>query len=230
MKSCSRNKKGLCKANVNPQDLACFSPNKATTDGLASWCKSCISAVQREKHYLTARARILLNPDKEKRYKREHYIKNQDRYRTLGKIWVENNREKTRNSVREYESKNPEKKLARSRDYYLKNQEKIKIYRDFWNKQNSALKLYYTRKRQANKLNATPNWLTSEQLKEIERYYEIAKVLSLLMSVSLEVDHIIPLQGKNVRGLHVPWNLQILPASENRKKGNRVPILLSQSY
>lgn len=71
------------------------------------------------------------------------------------------------------------------------------------------------------KLNATPDWLTQKDINEIKEFYELAQELSWLSESPLEVDHIIPLQGKNVSGLHVPWNLQILPKSMNLSKGNK---------
>lgn len=72
-----------------------------------------------------------------------------------------------------------------------------------------------TVKRRAKKLLAIPNWLTNKHLEEIKQFY-------IICPIGYEVDHIIPLQGKNVSGLHVPWNLQIIPLSKNRSKGNRL--------
>lgn len=71
---------------------------------------------------------------------------------------------------------------------------------------------------------ATPGWLTDEQRKQIQWFYDMAKELQWLSEELLTVDHIIPLQGRSVRGLHVPWNLQILPHSLNCQKGNQVKV------
>jgi 5-methylcytosine-specific restriction endonuclease McrA len=51
--------------------------------------------------------------------------------------------------------------------------------------------------------------------------YKKAAELTKMTGVCHEVDHIIPLQGKNISGLHCPLNLQILTKSENSRKGNR---------
>lgn len=73
-------------------------------------------------------------------------------------------------------------------------------------------------KRRASKLNATPKWLTHTQRKEMEQFYRNCPK-------GYEVDHIIPLNGKNVAGLHIIWNLQYLTISDNRRKSNKLTSL-----
>jgi hypothetical protein len=73
-------------------------------------------------------------------------------------------------------------------------------------------------KRRASKLNQTPIWSDLDNIKLI---YARAKEIEKETGVKMHVDHIIPLQGKNVRGLHVSWNLQIIRAELNIQKNNK---------
>lgn len=75
-------------------------------------------------------------------------------------------------------------------------------------------------KRRAAKLQRTPVWLTQEQLEEIKEVYWLARDIELTTGEAYQVDHIVPLQGDTISGLHVPWNLQILPSDINQSKGN----------
>ena len=84
-------------------------------------------------------------------------------------------------------------------------------------KQNKASVNARAAKRRAMQLKLTPAWA---KLDEVAMFYEMAEVLSR-SGVLFHVDHIIPLQGKNVWGLHTQENLQIIPAFKNVKKGNR---------
>ena len=69
---------------------------------------------------------------------------------------------------------------------------------------------------------ATPKWLTPEQKMEIRLKYRLAIELSRRTGVRHAVDHVVPLQGATVCGLHVPWNLEVLTQEENLKKYNRL--------
>lgn len=103
---------------------------------------------------------------------------------------------------------NPDKKKTLSKSDYSKN---IDAYKE----------RAYRRMTRAKQ--ATPPWLSEEQRKLISEFYKISLKLSKGSGVKYHVDHIIPLQGVNVCGLHVPWNLQVLPASENLLKSNKFP-------
>ena len=69
---------------------------------------------------------------------------------------------------------------------------------------------------------ATPKWLTAEQKLEIRFHYRMAIALSRATKIPHAVDHIVPLQGEDVCGLHVPWNMQVLTQDENLKKSNKI--------
>lgn len=90
-----------------------------------------------------------------------------------------------------------------------------------WRKNNLAKHNANSAKYRASKLLATPRWLNKEHLKQIEEFYIKAEYLTKTTGIKYTVDHIMPLQGKDVCGLHVPWNLQILTQTENIRKLNR---------
>lgn len=90
-----------------------------------------------------------------------------------------------------------------------------------WFKNNAGIARAKRARRRASMSNATPNWLTAIQKAQIAEFYEIAEALNTQTGVKHHVDHIVPLKGKSVTGLHNPWNLQILTATQNISKGNR---------
>ena len=67
---------------------------------------------------------------------------------------------------------------------------------------------------------AKPKWLTEEHEFFIEEIYSLRDLRTELTGVVHHVDHIIPLKGKDVCGLHVPWNLQVITAKDNLSKSN----------
>ena len=115
----------------------------------------------------------------------------------------------------------PEAKLKAQANYRSRNREELNRKHSDYKKANRPLCNAQWMKYHATKRNATPAWLTKEQEDDIKTMYALAKKFEKLCNVEYHVDHIVPLAGKDICGLHVPWNLQLLPASINLAKGNR---------
>lgn len=116
-------------------------------------------------------------------------------------------------------AKNHEEQLARQKKWRLANPEKQKQYSQNWLKNNQHKNVMKKRMRDASKLQRTPSWLNDGHKFEIESIYQYCSALRAV-NLKYEVDHIVPLQGKTVSGLHVPWNLQVITEQENRSKRN----------
>ena len=117
-------------------------------------------------------------------------------------------------------TKKPQKYHELRKDWRQSNPEKSAAYsRKYVNKNKSKRNLWTANYRQC-KDDRMPAWLNSGQIAEMEGVYEYC---SALRSAGLDyhVDHVVPLRGKIVSGLHVPWNLQVISGADNVRKGNR---------
>lgn len=137
------------------------------------------------------------NPDKKKAHVKKSRVKHTEKYRAADKV---------RNKA------------------YLGKPENNKKHAELcskWKKDNPGKCNAISAKYHASKLQRTPPWLTKLHYQQIEIFYDAAAKLSKEFGILMEVDHIIPLQGENISGLHVPWNLQVISKSQNCQKKNK---------
>jgi 5-methylcytosine-specific restriction endonuclease McrA len=151
-----------------------------------------------------------------KRWAREEYQRNKDKYVARAKIWAEKNPDKKK----EYLARDDVKAAARLRtkNWSAKNKDRKRVSDKAWVENNRSLANSYKAYRRAKERKATPSWLTAEHREAIAKIYAEALDLTQRLGTRHEVDHIVPLSGKTVSGLHVPWNLRAIPAQENNTR------------
>jgi 5-methylcytosine-specific restriction endonuclease McrA len=135
----------------------------------------------------------------------KRYAKNKAKVLAESQAWKDSNRQRVNKYAEEYRALNPEQ------------------VKQAFRMQKSKNRSYYTAKeraRQFAKMNATPSWLTPIHHAQIQEMYDVAVARTMQLGIPHEVDHIVPLTHDKVIGLHVPWNLQVLTASDNRRKSN----------
>jgi hypothetical protein len=132
----------------------------------------------------------------------------------------------TNAQTRDWQHLNREKCNLNNKNWRENNKDKKRVSdkkgRQKWEQSNRGTVNAKTAKRRAAKLCATPPWLSELQNGHIKMFYETSAFLTKELGIKFHVDHIIPLQGENVSGLHVPWNLQVISESDNCSKRNKV--------
>lgn len=158
------------------------------------------------------------NPDKDAAQR----LKHRDKRLASLRAWKKKNPERVRELRRISAKRHP--RLAYRIKWLAENVERSREHKRKWSREHPAEVRANTMRRLAVKLAAMPKWLTREQRGRITDLYCRCLVVTKETNIPHEVDHIIPLRGKNVCGLHVPWNLQLLSSSENRRKSNKFSV------
>lgn len=221
MKTCAK-----CRIGLPVEGFARKSKN---TDGLQENCRICNKiyadiwrAKNLERKRQMDRDYAAKNAEQARAKTRAWVIANPERKRASDKTYAINNAERLKEQGRAYRAANASRKSERDRIWRRDNPEAASAQGKAYRVRNRGSVLADRAFRKARKKQATPAWLTKEHRVEMRNFYKNAVLFSEIFGEPFHVDHIVPLLGENVRGLHVPWNLQVLPAKENMSKGNRL--------
>lgn len=167
-----------------------------------SWCKLCKAAHERQRYASDPNRRARIAAQNERYYseKRKEILAQKSEY---GKRVAERDQAHRRQRYGT-DAGFREKTKARTGRYYSNNQHVFRA-RDA--------------KRRAAQLMATPAWADHAKIRDV--YAEAARK-TRETGIKHEVDHVFPLKGRMVSGLHVHFNLRVIPMLDNRRKFNSV--------
>lgn len=182
----------ICTKCKIEKQLIEFSPDKRNSTGYTSQCKICKNLYLKE-YFHSDRGHII-------------------RIKAIKK-WANSENGKKSAKIRRVKYDNtPQGRLQKSK--------LDKKYKSTSN--GKSIKRAISANYRAAKLQATPSWLTKDHFIQIKMFHQLANYLTEVTEIEWHVDHIIPLQGENISGLHVPWNLRVITKKENESKGNRL--------
>lgn len=183
-------------------------------------------------------------------YDRQRYLARAEEVRERARLAYRADPEKARKRISQWQANNPEKvaryrarqliahaesERERLQRYGLEHPEKVREAkrrwkranpgkRDAWKLANPIKAKAYERaavaKRRARLLEATPVWVTKDEFRKIRELHAKAARLTIERGEPYHVDHILPLRGRRVCGLHVFANMQVLRATDNHRKSN----------
>lgn len=203
-----------------------YSVNSNAPDGRAYACKPCARA--RSKEYYQERLKGLrasardADPEGYQEKRKDGYVRGMPKRRA----WLAENHEvnlqKKRSRIANLDDQKAVKYLEKAklqmRSWREKNLEHHRAWMRGWAQKNKDKVRLYSSNRRLKK--RTPSWA---DMGAIERVYAEAKRIEDATGIPYDVDHIYPLRGKSVWGLHVAENLRPFPSRENGSKLNKLP-------
>jgi hypothetical protein len=181
------------------KELEFFYRRKDSPDGYRNDCKSCRKGKSHSNYFSNLADKREWHRENHRKkveanpnWHVEHYAKNKDKMSEY--------------SAKYYLTKNREKRIKQAKEWAENNKGRA-------NANKKAYKIA--------KIQACPPWLSEEDRWMVQEVYELAQLRSDMLGLSWHVDHVVPLRGKAVSGLHVPWNLQVIPGVENMSKSNK---------
>ena len=151
-------------------------------------------------------------------YLAEWRKKNRDKTRAAQKKYYEANKELCKEKIIKCQKAKKDKYIKYITDWQKANPDKVALIRKRYYEKNSAKDIARVRRRQG-RMHHCEIYMNAGELAEVQGMYDFCRIFK-----GFEVDHIIPLNGKLVSGLHVLSNLQVLPIHENRSKKNKYVI------
>jgi len=123
-----------------------------------------------------------------------------------------------------YREKNREQLLVEKKLDYQLNKDRYLANKKQYRQDNKGKINALVAARKAVIKQRTPKWLNEIGRERIQNEYKLAALLTKVTGQSWHVDHIIPLQGNLVSGLHVPSNLQVMAGIDNIRKKNKFEV------
>lgn len=164
------------------------------------------------------------DPEARKVYAKEYARRNREKAYARIKEWREANPEKWAEQSKRYAEKYPGNSTARTIKWKKNNPERAAEVSRNTRQKNKPRVVANKAAYRARKTQRAPLWLSSFDKLKIKCIYSVAAMLTRENKEEWQVDHIIPLHGKYVSGLHVPSNLWFIPAKENHLKNNKFGI------
>ena len=160
---------------------------------------------------------VARNPVANAKSKGDYAKRNPDKVLAAKAAYRAKSKEKIAASAVSYKFRNLTKVKAYQTEYREKNKERVRNRTRAWARANAGKVTAYTRKHQTAKLRAMPAWANQFF---IEEAYDLAQRRSAVTGFKWHGDHMVPLQGRTVCGLHCEFNLRVIPSSVNQKKSH----------